>query len=335
MDNKNEFYPVILLIGGDSVSKDSYINEWLDKWIPAGLRSFNLNIFYGEEAVGDQVINCALSIPMLSETRGIIIREAERVNANNLEIIGQYIKNPSPSTAIILEVESIDRRQKNWQTISKLCHVAEFKVPYPEKIPAWIESRCKNYKRKIDPEASRFLFDCVGNNLGELDSELNKLDIFIEKGKKITINDIKEIIGSRAENVFKWINAIVEKNPAEALKTIENLMENEDSPVMPLTLLAKHFYSLLKIKMYQKEKMKEEEIAEKLGLNHFYYFIKLGFGKQAMRFTLQEIEEFFRYLRDADIKAKSSNIDPKLLMETLTFKICRIRPEPSLTNSAY
>ena len=317
------FSPVIVLIGGDSVSKDTYLEEWINKWTKPEDRDFNLDVLYGNEISGNDIVNRAVALPMFSDHRTIIVHHANKIKKQDVEILCDYVKTPSPSTALIFEAENLDKRIKSWQTISKASQIIEYKVPYPDKIPDWIIRRCREkYKRRINVAAARLLFDCVGNNLSELEGELNKLDIFINKGQQISVDIIMEIIGQRADDVYKWLQAIGSRNIKKALLTIDNLMETDKNATGPLALLARHFYVLLKINMLQKKKLQEKAIAAKLGLSYYFHFVKLGFGKQSKIFSTEEIEKTLEKITETDKLIKSSSGHPRLAIESLVFDIC-------------
>lgn len=324
MSSKLKFHPVVLLYGEDNASKESFLDQWTAKWIPKDLQGLNLTVLHGSEITGDDVVNSALSLPMLSDYRAIVVRHADKISANRIETLIEYVKNPSPSTTLVLEAESIDKRQKAWKTITEAAYVLEYKIPYPDKIPEWISNRCLNqYKRKIYLDAARLLQECVGNDLGELDGELGKLDLFLAAGTAINMTHVEERVGVRGDDIFKFLQAVREQRPGKAVRLVNGLLESDPSPVRIYSMLAKHFYTLCKIKQLLNEKTDEQTICFQLNLNHFFHFKKLGFAKQAARFSLEKLENVLEKIEKTDRLAKSTNQDAPLALSALILEICQ------------
>lgn len=316
----------VLVCGDDQVSKETFIEQWTRASIAADSAQFDYDSFDAGEAKADDIIASCLALPMMAQRRCVLVRHVDKMNAAELAILAHYLSEPSPSTSHLFETEATDRRQKSWQKIIASCRQEEFKVPYPDRIPAWIVDRCRaHYKRQIDTASAQFLLDCVGNDLGEIDSELSKLDLFVEDKKPIRIDDIEEMVGFRSENVFEWIRSIGEKDCPKAFHWMDGLFGGNTEIHGPLALLGRHFHALIKIKVLQQERLGEEEIAARLNLNAFFHFKKLGFGRQAKAFKLSELETALDRIVDTERMVKSSSADPRLAMESLVFGICRSR----------
>ncbi len=323
---KNDNAP-ILLTGDDQVSKESFIEQWMATSIPAEAAQFDYDSFDASETKSDDIIASCLALPMLAPFRCVLVRHLDKMSAAELEILARYLADPSPSTLHLFETESPDRRQKSWQKIVTFCRVEEFKVPYPERIPAWIAERCRSrYNRRIDTAAAQLILDCVGTDLGEIDSELGKLDVFVAEKQPISVEDVEKQVGARAENVFEWIRAIGEKDCGRAFQWMDGLFGAGAEAHGPLALLGRHFHSLLKIRLLQKERLSEEDIAARLHLNAFFHFKKLGFGRQAKGFAPAELESALDRIVETERLLKSSSADPRLAMESLVFAICRQVP---------
>lgn len=316
--------PVQLIYGDDTVSKDTYIEKAVRETIPKELQGFNLDVLSGNDVSPEETVTRLMALPMMAEHRMVVIRHADRIPARGLAEIAQYVLSPNPTTCLLLEAGSIDRRQKAWQAIRKNAQTAEFKVPYPEKIPAWITRRTRDrYNRRIDMVSAQLLFDCVGPSLAELDSELDKLDIFVPAGKPFTARDIEEVVDARAKNVFQWLQAVGEKRLHDALMIMKDLLETERNAVGPVHMLVRHLFTLLRVRVLQEEGLSEKEIAEGLGLNHFFHFVKLKTGEQARRFSVPELEQRLCELSEIDRIIKSSSGDIELLFDAFLYRLCK------------
>jgi DNA polymerase-3 subunit delta len=59
----------------------------------------------------------------------------------------------------------------------------------------WIKRILASKKYTIEPKANAMLVEFLGNNLGKINNELEKLQIVLPKGSVISPKDIEENIG--------------------------------------------------------------------------------------------------------------------------------------------
>lgn len=316
-------FSCILLVGNDPVSKDAYIARWIDENTDSAMRAMNLDVLYGGEISGDDLVARALALPMMAETKAIVVRQSQKMNSQDLGTLADYLANPSVSTKILLEAESPDGRIKSWKAIGRVSQKVEFKMPYPDRIVRWIISLCSHkYQRKIKDDAAQFLFDCVGQNPGELDGELAKLDIVVPKETAFIVDHVREVVGPRADNVFTWLQALGNRDAAKAFLSLEMLLETSQGAYGAVTLLSRRLLQLLTIRALRAKGEKDEGIAQAMNVNHYFYFVKLGVGKQAARFTVTELEEALQKTAEVDRLLKTTSGDPHLALSALTYDIC-------------
>jgi DNA polymerase-3 subunit delta len=81
------------------------------------------------------------------------------------------------------------------------------------------------------------LVEFLGNDLSRIANEINKLEIILPKGSKITPSHIEENIGfSKDFNVFEFRKAIGEKNQFKAYQIADYFAKNpKDNPLVMTT----------------------------------------------------------------------------------------------------
>jgi len=317
---RNDLKPVYLFYG----EEDFLIKEATDAVVEAALtpeeRGFNLDRMYGSEADPRDVIAHASSFPMMAERRVVIVREADKLAQPDL--LAHYIEEPSPTTCLVLTAFKPDFRRKPFVTAKKHAFVLECKPLYERQIPAWITRRVKQSQRTIEPEAASLLAAYAGTSLRELASELEKVFLSIGEKKLITPDDVMAVVGiSREFSVFELQWAIGMKDVRKAQEVLLHMMEQGGEPVMMVAVLTKFFQALWKLLDVRRRGVQGKQQFIQAGVFGF----EEKYSHAASRFTLQEVEDAFLALADADEKLKTSGGDPHMLLQTLIVHIAGSR----------
>src|SRR5690606_22051673 len=142
--------------------------------------------------------------------------------------------------------------------------VQDFKLPYEEKIPQWLNQRAQQkYGRRLHALDAQLLLDIVGKNLAELDHELEKLDTFLPKGAPVTAADIHDLVSPlKVTSIFEFQKTMGLRKKADMLPALRNLLENEykDAPFVVAQMLFGHFLTLSKIRSMLDDGMREQDI---------------------------------------------------------------------------
>ena len=197
-DIKNKkFYPIYILYGEEPYFVDELYNHIIENVIPAEEKDFNQNIVYGKDTNIKNIAMNAANAPMLGNHQLIVVKEAQ--DLKDFKKFEWYVDQYSKKTIVVFcfkDSKSIDKRISLYKKIDKIGVIFESKKLYENQIPTWIQNWLKQYNLSIKPEANRLLFEHVGSNLSNLNSELNKLKIAIKAGQTlITEDDIINNIG--------------------------------------------------------------------------------------------------------------------------------------------
>lgn len=136
-----------------------------------------------------------------------------------------------------------------------------------EQYLEFIRSEFKNKKRLISEEAIIALRDAIGEELEELSSAINQLcfDILEEE---ITIDSIRKYYqGNAAVKVFDISNAVWNAQPQQALKNLNDLLEQDsNSGVLIISILAGSLRKLVKFAGLPSS-ASDIQVAQELGIN--------------------------------------------------------------------
>lgn len=322
-DLKNKIYKPIYLLMGDEAFYIDQISDFIEKNVlQESEKAFNQTIIYGQDVDALAVDNIARRYPMMSSHQVVIVKEAQ--NLKDIEKLVYYASNPLKSTILVLahKYKSIDKRKKLYKEIGDNGLLFESKKLYDNQVPDWIMKYLKNEGYTIEPVASALLTEFLGNNLGNIANELDKLIISLPRGSRITSAIIEQNIGiSREFNVFELQNALVNKDVLKANRIINYFDKNQKTNPIILTIgtLFSFFRKVLILHFLKSKDPKD--VAATLQVHPF--FVK-DYQMAARRFNPAKTVAIISWLREYDMKAKGyDNVSagPGDLLKELIFKI--------------
>lgn len=317
---KGDIGPLYYLCGDEPFLVEKGVKELSARMVAADFRDFNLNVFYGRECRGAEVVDAAQTLPMFSDRRMVLVKDAERLSAEALDIIGRYLANPCPSTCLLFQGEKPDQRKKFFVEFKKKGVLVEFKRPYENQLPAFIRDEAGRNNKKVEPAAMELLVGLIGNNLQELASQIEKIATYAAGRSSITLDDVRAVASdSRADSIFDLTNALGGKDLASALKSLDTLLGDGEAPLFILHMITRHFRQIWMVRELLDRRTPAAEIGKSLRINP--YFLE-GTISQAKRFSGSVLKGIFDRFFETDLALKSSGGKPDILMERLVMGIC-------------
>ena len=317
---RGDIGPLYYIYGDEPYLVEKGARELTARVVAADFRDFNLNVYYGRDCRGAEIVDAAQTLPMFSDRRMVLVKDAERLSADALEIIGKYLANPSPSTCLLFQGEKPDQRKKFFLEFKKNGALVEFKRPYENQLPAFIRDEAGRHGKKVEPAALELLVGLVGNNLQELASQIEKIATYAAGRPTLTLDDVRAVASdSRADSVFDLTNALGSKDLAAALKSLRTLMGDGEAPLFILTMITRHFRQIWMMRELMDRRTPASEIGKSLRINP--YFLE-GMIAQARRFSGKALKGIFDRMFETDLALKSSGGKPDVLMERLVMDIC-------------
>ncbi len=267
-------------------------------------------------------------------------RKSKDAPLDALDTIGAALISLPESSVVILR-DTIMPKKDGRQTVLKLpgnhrltrylkgATEVQCSAPQGIQLLRWIEQRVKAAGATINEEAARLLAEGMDeeSDLSRLALEIEKLAIYTGPGGRIDPLTVRLLTSSSIQDdVFKLVNAMAAKNSGDALRQLALLLEGGTHPFQLLSTIAWQFRNLLLVKELAQQKLGQDAIAGKLGMNPFVVRRSL---EQVHAFSLDQLRAIHRRLLDFDVAAKSSMIEPELGLELLVTEVCRPTPTPS------
>ncbi|MBM3262850.1 MAG: DNA polymerase III subunit delta [candidate division Zixibacteria bacterium] len=321
---KRRIAPVYFFSGDEEFLKEEAIRLLIASVVEPGSEAFCLDILSGDTTDASFILTLAATVPMLAERRVVVVRDLQRLSQKDREALATYAEKPTPSTTLVLVAPKVDLNTSVYGRLNTAAVSVVFYPLYADRIPAWLQQRAGQYRKRITPEASERLQAIVGDNLGELAGEVEKLAIFAGNRPVIGLEDVEAAMGpSRAGVVFDLARAIGEKNLAEAHRIHARAIDAGQSPIALVAILVRHFTVLWKIRLMQQDRYPEEEIKKTVKMHAGpgrYYFPQ--YAAQAKRLAPGNLRANFEALLDADIALKTGARSPGIVMGELLYSLC-------------
>jgi DNA polymerase-3 subunit delta len=221
--------PVYLLQAADPFLHREAV-ERIKGLVPGAERDFNLQIFdlspAGDEgATIGQILDVANTVSFFGGRRfTVFMGNLQKLPKKELEKLMQYVSDPAPDTAFVMlhtGVLTKDSREK-----FRALKLISLDLNGPE-IPSWLKQRARTKGIEMSEEATDYLIEIIGPDLGLLSSEVEKLSLIGKK--KIDMDDISEIVtGERLYSIFDLVNALRMKDAEGVFRIYKTLRETAD-----------------------------------------------------------------------------------------------------------
>jgi DNA polymerase-3 subunit delta len=315
------FAPIYLFHGAEDFLADEGVQWIIENAVDVNARGFDLDVMYGSKAEARDVVGHASSFPMMGTRRVVVVKEFEKLATTETEkeVVSAYINKPLDSTILVLVSAEPDFRRRPFTDLKKRAEVVECKPLYDSEVPSWIADRIRAQGREANTEACRLIQAYVGNSLRSLQNELDKLYVFIGDRKKITPEDVATVVGAtKGFTIFELQNAIGRKDPKEAIRILERMLEAGQSAQMIIVMLTRFFTQLWKLTDLRQRRSQDAEIAREAGIPPYFVKQYLEFRSN---YDTRQIEKNFTLLLETDTVLKSTSRDTRLVLDVLVLSL--------------
>lgn len=319
-------YPFYLLYGEEGYERDAACAWLVEKLAPEQARDFNLDRFYADEFALRDFLQVYASYPLMADHRLVVLRNCEKLSNEACKGLEVIVDSPSETTLLIAVGEKLDLRRRFFRQLVEKGRAVEFRPPYENQVPQWLQRHARQRGMSLDPEAAELLRLYAGNNLRELASELDKLAILAGEEKRITREQVEQSIGAlRSVNVFQLTEALGRRDYPQALVLLRRLLDQGEEPGRALGMIARHFQLLLKAKELSDRHLPRQEMARQLGISPYFLSSYLDPARSHSR---AELWAGLSALREADLHLKSQGQrQDRLIMDILLARLARVSVE--------
>ncbi|PKL00742.1 MAG: DNA polymerase III subunit delta [Tenericutes bacterium HGW-Tenericutes-1] len=289
----------------------------------------DIEVFDMEETLLVDAVNAAMTIPFLSDNKGVILANASFLTANTksdnetenqLKYLSNYLSNPNPTTILVIQApyEKLDQRKPIYKDCQSFCVVEQCLAPNKDDHYSFVKRRIEQEKMIIDANALEEFITRVSENSFMLANELDKLILYADGKSKIDLNTVREVTIKNLESkIYTLVNAVVSKDQWSISSIYQDLMRVNTEPVTIVTLLAFKFQEILYTQALLRMKSKQEDIMKYFSATkgRAYYIIK-----NATDISESSVMQYLTELEQLDYLMKSGQVDKKIGLEMFLFK---------------
>jgi len=316
---KGKLSSIYYFFGEDSFSLDTALSSVEAAVGPLLTSDFDKEVFYGEGRSLGEVLDLAAAFPFGSEKKIIIFKQFEKVK--DKKPLKDYALAPANFTVLVLIHNGTitNLSSEPYKTLLANNLIFEAKNLKGNALVDWLVSYSESKGKTLQKENAQVLVDVVGENRSMLETQLEKILLYLKDKNEITIESIQKASSSQKQfTIFDLQDAIAEMDKPRAVEISYNLLDNGFEPVYIVSMLTRYFTGLSKVTELRSKNMPDQAAARIVGTHPFYY---KGYLKARTIYSDENLIEVFRALLKADISIKTTSLDDKTLISILISEI--------------
>ncbi|MFA5160131.1 MAG: DNA polymerase III subunit delta [Candidatus Omnitrophota bacterium] len=267
---------------------------------PPACQTFNL-----DETPFETVLTAARTLPFFSSRQVIYAQGAGSLKEPDIAVLAAYLTNPAPGTTLILEADDLkgaSELQKLIKTKGQLILLSKDEARGAGAI--FIQQKLIQYRKTMTLGAKARILAMCGDAVMFLDTMLERLVQFAGDSREIDEDMVNRFEENWTEmDVFKLTNALVDRDPARALKVFRDLMEFYETDLFSLIgILHWQLRQLWQAAMLLTSGVPERGIGSKLRMSPSRL-------STLRRFPVERLESAVEALYQIDRKSKTGQVE--------------------------
>jgi DNA polymerase-3 subunit delta len=322
---------IILLYGEDGFRSRQKLNEIIKEYRAKHQSGLDLVRFREGGLDFDKFKQKVEAVSMFDEKKLIILENVLKNKSFQEEFSAYVKKNKLKDNQDVIVVLYQEGKLTSPSLKRQASMFQEFKLLAGMDLVNWIKKQAAKNKTSIGQEAVKKLIAYVGNDLWQLNNELNKLICFRSwtpnrsptpkeaSEEIITEQDIDLLVKAKMDvNIFKTIDALAQRDKKTAFKLLHEHLKQGENEIYLLSMFVYQVRTLLKLKDLIEKGTPFYSLAKKAGLHPFV--VKKS-SEQLRNFTLDQLKRIYQRLLEIELKIKVGRIDGPTALDLLIAEI--------------
>ena len=277
--------------------------------------------FQGDEMSWSQLAG-EVSTGGLFGDRLVIVRHAEAIREDRPGAQEAVLKNcPDDTHLVFLAAKDLDQRKKTTRNFENYCQRIACALPAQARLPEWIAAFAQSKGYSIPVNLAELIATFLENDTLRIAMELEKLFTYVGDRRKIDEGDLAACLAfSREEVPWAVADHLLAGDMQAALLSVKRLRDAGTHPAVVLVLVARQMKKLYEISCLRAKRLAPPAIIRRLGLNPYYGQKDVD---MARRYPKERFGAAVTEIVRAEALMKSSQVDDRLLLETMLFRIHR------------
>ena len=316
-DIKNqEFKRVYLLFGEEEYLKQQYKSR-LKKALAPEEEDMNYSYFEGKKTEPREVIGLAETMPFFADRRMIFLEDTGFFK-NQCQDLPEYLAELPDYLCMVFVEKEVDKRSRMYKAVKKYGRIVDFSVQDTETIMRWVLGILGREGKKITRREMELFLGKTGNDMGNIEKELEKLICYTMGREVITAEDIEAVCTAQISNhIFDMIRAVTEKKQKRALDLYYDLLALKEPPMRILFLLARQFNLIMQVKELSQAGYDQSRIAKQTGLQPF---VVRNYSAYARKYSTEALRSAVEECVRTEEKVKTGYMTDAMSVELLLVK---------------
>ncbi len=299
--NIQEISPKVFIYGKENLLK----RQIVDKIRQA--TDGDVHFLWGDETSFKELKEIFASSSLFSKGNIVIIWNIDAlistINKNDYKNFLEFIKNINlPDRIVLVSLKDKIPAKEPFKSLIKIVEIIHSPSLTPSAFAASIKKKIEKEGKSIDDETLKYLFSKLKNDLYYAKQEIEKLLIYTKDKKKITKEDIDNIVIPKIEeNVFAFIDRFFKKDK-KAVEIFKNLMETTHHPFEIQSLILTQANKLLLFKTLLEQGKTPDAIFSQMKI--MYPPQKATIQKLSAVLTKEELIDLIKELYKLEIEQK-------------------------------
>ena len=297
---------VCLIRGGQTLLADRFIKEISERFL-GDSSTDEPAVFYADETKVGEVLSNASTPSMFSPRKVVVLKRAELLDKESVDIVKQYSTSPCPHVCVIFV--SSDSKKPDLKVSDGV--VVKQAENDPRKVFEQAVEEARALGVELKRPAAKHLCDLVGEDLAVIKSEIVKLAEIYGAGASVDVADMDNALKKRTSaDVFDLVNAVADGKKGQALSILSEIAsQNQTEPLFILSVVSSRIRNILRASAVkqrshgapaeQQKKLIAGELKIKPGAAHYIW-------KQTGNFPFRKSARIMEIFADADKALKTS-----------------------------
>ena len=316
--------PAYVVAGSDGPGIDGVLDRLLQEALQGEDPAAVLARFDGRDAEPAAVLDELRTLPLLGSRRVIVVDHADAFLERAGDRLKDALARPPASAVLILVARGVTAPASTFKALRGSAVIVGCVAPrrLVDRVK-WLVSRAEDSGKRLSHADARLLLDLVGDNLGGLASELEKLATYVGGRKQIGRDDIEAIVGpTRVEPIYLLGDAITSRDLPRALELAEDLMTGGEALPRIVGMLRLHLRRFWSVKRCREAGKTPAQAAREIGEGNRVWLVEKLYG-QVGQFTDADLARCFRELLNADLASKTGALPDAVALERFVVVACR------------
>lgn len=174
-----------------------------------------------------------------------------------------YLADPVPYSIVVLTApyEKLDERKKITKELKRKAVLVEAKKLGDHELKGWVKERVEASSVRIDEQATELLLELAGTNLMMLTNELDKMVLYTEAEKHITVEVVEKLVAKSLEqNIFTLVDHVLQRKMESAMTILHDLLRQNEEPIKILSVMAGQVRLMYQVKELSRQGYSQQKL---------------------------------------------------------------------------